>query len=147
MFNALSSEIAPTGEHRLLKRGDLNLFEVERVDRTVIELSVRWDKTVLRVVHLAWGQGFCLARDGVDGEDRLVVGPSLMPEETQAFSLIGWGEVPVFRAPPGARIERADEGAGAPCDPSGDDALSMRAERMREIPLRFGTHPCVRMSS
>jgi TonB family protein len=124
---------------QLVKRADLDVAQVERADRTVIELSVLWQTSILRVAHLGVAQGFTFASDGEEREDRMVLDESMMPAGMREFSVVSRSEGPVFCAPVGARTEIEVEGrwiAIEGVDPSG--MVSTLADGTREIALRAG---------
>jgi TonB family protein len=134
-----SSSIDRAEVFQLIKRGDLNVAEVERSDRSVVELSVLWQTSILRVAHLGPEQGFSFASDGEDREDRMVLDASMMPAGLREFSVIAREGTPVFRAPIGVRVELEVDGVWRALEDGTElGAVRVAEGAMREIPLHVG---------
>lgn len=73
---------------QLVKRSDMDAAEVEHSDRAVIELSVLWQTSILRVAHLDANTGFTVACDGEDSESRMVLDESMMPANCRQLAIL-----------------------------------------------------------
>lgn len=73
---------------QLVKRSDMNAAEVENADRAVIEVSVLWQTSILRVVHLDGSKTFAVASHGEDREDRMVLDQSMLPSTASELSIV-----------------------------------------------------------
>lgn len=95
---------AHEGEYAVLRSGpSVSDAEVERADAEVIEVQVRWGRTVLGVAHVA-----------LDGAMRLGEGSSIVvPEETLGAASLAIVEKGALVVPPGAKVTVERDGVSA----------------------------------
>lgn len=84
--SSMSASIDREELFQLVKRSDMNVAEVEREDSSVIELSVLWQTSILRVVHLDGARTFGVATNGTDSEDRMVLDESMLGTDLSIVS-------------------------------------------------------------
>lgn len=96
---------------QLVKRSDMDAAEVEHSDRAVIELSVLWQTSILRVAHLDANMGFTVACDGEDSESRMVLDESMMPANCRELAIIERDGATRFVIANDARCEIEKDGA------------------------------------
>ncbi len=84
--SSMSSSIDREELFQLVKRSDMNVTEVEREDSAVVELSVLWQTSILRVVHLDGARTFSVATTGTDSDDRMVLDESMLSSDLSIVS-------------------------------------------------------------
>jgi TonB family protein len=73
---------------QLVKRSDMNTAEVENTERAVIELSVLWQTSILRVAHLEANKGFAVSSQGEDSDERMVLDESMLPANSGELAIV-----------------------------------------------------------
>lgn len=123
---------------QLVKRSDMNVAEIDG-EGAVIELSVLWQNNILRVTHLAATQGFSVASEGRDGEDRMVLDESMLPTSARELSIVRRANGTSFTIVPGARGEIEKDGKKLSIEEAIRDGLaSERGDGSVEVSLREG---------
>lgn len=95
---------------QLVKRSDMNAAEVENADRAVIEVSVLWQTSILRVVHLEGSKSFAVASHGEDREDCMVLDESMLPSNASELSIVNRWNGASFVIAAGAKGEIEKDG-------------------------------------
>lgn len=89
---AISADKTVAADHealfQLVKRSSVDPQEVEVTDSSVVELSILWQTSILRVVHLNKGSSFAVATDGTDSDSRMVLDESMLPANSNAMSIV-----------------------------------------------------------
>jgi hypothetical protein len=123
---------------QLVKRSDMNVAEIDG-EGAVIELSVLWQNNILRVSHLAATQGFNIASEGRDSEDRMVLDESMLPTSARELSIVQRSNGTSFTIVPGARGEIEKDGKKLSIDEAIREGLaSERGDGSVEVSLREG---------
>lgn len=111
---AVASSSSPSFDRdeffQLVKRSDMNVAEVENTDRAVIEVSVLWQTSILRVVHLEANKGFSVSSQGEDREDCMVLDESMLPSRASELSIVTRSNGASFVIAAGAKAELEKDG-------------------------------------
>lgn len=124
---------------QLVKHSDMNTAEVENAERSVIEVSVLWQTSILRVVHLDGSKCFVVASDGEDREDRMVLDESMLPSNTSELSIVTRSNGACFVMVPGAKGEIEKDGQKLSIEQAVESRIAtMRTDGHVEVTLSQG---------
>ncbi len=73
---------------QLVKRTTVEPQDVDTTDSSVIELSILWQTSILRVVHLSKGSSFSVGSEGTDSDHRMILDESMLPANSNTMSIV-----------------------------------------------------------
>jgi TonB family protein len=73
---------------QLVKRSDVDPKEVETSDSSVVELSILWQTSILRVAHISQGATFLVSTTGTDSDSRMVLDESMLSATSSEMPVV-----------------------------------------------------------